>query len=600
MASASPPRARPATREETIKAIGRAAGARVVGIASAEAFIGSCPRATGPQDILPGARSVVVAGGDGPTAGAWRCPDNRVMEITGYDLRENVAVHAMCDYIEHEHGYYAIQAPSLPVHGHDPPMSMMLAAVLAGLGSRSLAANIILNPDYGLLYYAALITTLPLESDQKLERRLPVSRLRAMFKKLGTTPCLRVVPGLPRRLDRREGRIDYSYYNRERCHARSMNFGIGTVQKSLVDILNEDDPDAARHDLLRLLHADHRRAHLLQGERRAVLRVHARVPGRPQHEEAQVTGRRRRRSASAVRRGSRGGRRTLPASPPRRDADGVEYARAKAAVGEALRGGAGSPVPEASARIAPERLRPDDLLPGARTVVVVGGAAPRAGDWRATRHRSTRRRWAPGDRINALGLKIAKYIEDQFGYYGLFVPPGTTRATPRSSASRSPPSCRAAARAAWPARSCTPSTGSSTTPRSSPRAARRRTARPSRSARRRPASTCEGARHHTLPRRLPDPERRVSGRRDRRGRFAERALRRRALPLARLHPLGARFPEGLEAAINETDHEKRKMILYSSFFTRTLWAITYSAQSQAQCFECMRVCPVADGKRDLK
>ena len=42
------------------------------------------------------------------------------------------------------------------------------------------------------------------------------------------------------------------------------------------------------------------------------------------------------------------------------------------------------------------------------------------------------------------------------------------------------------------------------------------------------------------------------------------------------------------------------MILYSSFFTRTLWSITYSAQSQAQCYECMRVCPVGAEKRDLK
>ena len=32
----------------------------------------------------------------------------------------------------------------------------------------------------------------------------------------------------------------------------------------------------------------------------------------------------------------------------------------------------------------------------------------------------------------------------------------------------------------------------------------------------------------------------------------------------------------------------------------SLWSITYSAQSQAQCFECMRVCPVGAEKRDLK
>src|SRR2546425_9403845 len=70
-----------------IKNAGLAAGARVVGVAGAEAFRAGVPEGFRPEDILPGARSVVVAGGDGPTAGAWRCPDHRVMEITGYDLR---------------------------------------------------------------------------------------------------------------------------------------------------------------------------------------------------------------------------------------------------------------------------------------------------------------------------------------------------------------------------------------------------------------------------------------------------------------------------------------------------------------------------------
>ena len=31
---------------------------------------------------------------------------------------------------------------------------------------------------------------------------------------------------------------------------------------------------------------------------------------------------------------------------------------------------------------APEGYRPEDILPGARSIVVVGGAKPRAGDWR--------------------------------------------------------------------------------------------------------------------------------------------------------------------------------------------------------------------------
>src|SRR5438552_8592334 len=111
------------TREEQVKAVGLKAGARVVGIASVEAFREKVPEGYRPQEILPGARSVVVAGGDGPTAGAWRSPDHHAMEITGYYLRENVAIHAMCDHIERQLAHYAIQAPSLPMHGHEPPMS---------------------------------------------------------------------------------------------------------------------------------------------------------------------------------------------------------------------------------------------------------------------------------------------------------------------------------------------------------------------------------------------------------------------------------------------------------------------------------------------
>ena len=52
------------------------------------------------------------------------------------------------------------------------------------------------------------------------------------------------------------------------------------------------------------------------------------------------------------------------------------------------------------------------------------------------------------------------------------------------------------------------------------------------------------------------------------------------------------FQKVLEAALDEDDKEKRKMLLYGNFFTTTLRSLTFSAQSQGQCFECMRVCPV--------
>ena len=130
-------------------------------------------------------------------------------------------------------------------------MSMMLAAVLSGLGTRSLAANIILNPEYGLLYYAALITTMPLDPDHPLEKdACPSEPCIQMYRQLGTTPCLASCPAseggcLEGSLDD-DGRIDYSSYDRERCTARSMNFGIGGLQKALVQIVTEDDTDARK------------------------------------------------------------------------------------------------------------------------------------------------------------------------------------------------------------------------------------------------------------------------------------------------------------------------------------------------------------------
>ncbi len=60
------------------------------------------------------------------------------------------------------------------------------------------------------------------------------------------------------------------------------------------------------------------------------------------------------------------------------------------------------------------------------------------------------------------------------------------------------------------------------------------------------------------------------------------------------------FQKVLEETLNEPDREKRKMLLYGDFFTRSLWAITYSSTNIAQCFECMRVCPAAHGLKEMR
>jgi epoxyqueuosine reductase QueG len=236
------------SRTLKIKQYALEAGADVVGIADPQAWDEHVPEGHRPYDILPGAKSVVVVGSRGPTSGAWRSPNHRVMEVNGYDFRNDAAIHRVADMIETEFDHQAIQAPGLPTSGHLPPLSMMLSAVLAGLGTRSLAANIILNPKYGLLYYSACITTLACDYDSMLEQDVcPHHMCVESYRRFGKTPCMAACPsdegGCLDGSIGDDGRIEYSYYDRERCVSRAMNFGINSFQKALTQIVAEQDED---------------------------------------------------------------------------------------------------------------------------------------------------------------------------------------------------------------------------------------------------------------------------------------------------------------------------------------------------------------------
>ena len=240
-----------------IKEFAMKAGADVVGIAPVERWNKDVPEGHRPADVLPGAQSVIVVGARGPTAGAWQSPNHRFMEVNGYDFRNDRVIHMVADHIESELDHYAIQAPALSVSGHTPVMSMMHAAVLAGLGTRSLAANIILNPRYGLLYYSACVTTLELPGDDMLEQNVcPHPMCVATYRKIGKTPCIAACPSdeggcLDGEIDE-QGEISYSWYDRERCTTRAMNFGINSFQKAMAEIVMEEDDDTRTN----MIHSD--------------------------------------------------------------------------------------------------------------------------------------------------------------------------------------------------------------------------------------------------------------------------------------------------------------------------------------------------------
>ena len=145
-----------AASSDFIKSKAISLGADVVGIAPVDRWDKYVPEGYRPYDLLPNAKSVIVVGARGPTAGAWKSPNPRLMEVLGLDFANDRAIAALTHWVEKELKHKSIQAPGLSVAGHQPLFSYMLAAVLAGLGTRSFAANIVLNPKYGLLYLSLI------------------------------------------------------------------------------------------------------------------------------------------------------------------------------------------------------------------------------------------------------------------------------------------------------------------------------------------------------------------------------------------------------------------------------------------------------------
>lgn len=249
---------------------------------------------------------------------------------------------------------------------------------------------------------------------------------------------------------------------------------------------------------------------------------------------------------------------------------------------------------------APAGHRPSDLLPGARAVIVVGGAQPRAGDWAAAP--AVLETMSTTERIQSVGRRVAQQIEGEWGYYALYVPPGTASGdTPFLSlmlaaelagvGSRSlagPVLNRRHGFLYW---SAVITTAPFDVDRPEAEAAC-------------PAPSCREMweREGTTPCLTVCPasaggclDGRLEGGRPVRS-FYDAA---RCHTRVHTHWIGG-FQKVLEETLNEPDKEKRKMLLYGDFFTRTLWAVTYSGTNVAQCFECMRVCPAAHGGRELR
>ena len=60
------------------------------------------------------------------------------------------------------------------------------------------------------------------------------------------------------------------------------------------------------------------------------------------------------------------------------------------------------------------------------------------------------------------------------------------------------------------------------------------------------------------------------------------------------------FQKVLADLVNEPDANTRRAKVHSDFFSRACSGVAFYKESVAQCFECMRVCPVGRQERKLK
>ena len=161
---------------------------------------------------------------------------------SGGSRRNTIALN-VAEFIEENYGYYSMICSDLE-------LSQKLCADLAGLGTRSMAAGIILNRKLGPIHIATTITTMPLKADGPLEEPVcPHASCVKRWERERTTPCLETCPEcLSGELE--NCRIKWMRYNRHLCATRAQTTSIGAFQRTLLEAINEPDPERRKTILM--------------------------------------------------------------------------------------------------------------------------------------------------------------------------------------------------------------------------------------------------------------------------------------------------------------------------------------------------------------
>ncbi len=232
---------------ERIKKFVLGLGADVVGVASVAEIKKIVPEGYSPDDLLKGAKSVVVAGAQRNTAGTWLTTNiDIIFRYPGRGFRDNIPFRTSV-LLEREYGHRAVAiTPNMFDTGFVPVISLKCLAEHAGLGTRSMAGGIILNKQYGMLGFGAVITTMPLVPDGPMaEPVCPHSACNTMWKRRQGTPCMEACRAISGKIE--NGRLKEVEWFRQLCATRSNTTMNTAFIRLLSEIAEEEDYERRKY-----------------------------------------------------------------------------------------------------------------------------------------------------------------------------------------------------------------------------------------------------------------------------------------------------------------------------------------------------------------
>ena len=205
-------------------------GASLFGVAPVERWA-EAPQGYKPEDILPGARNVIVYAFP-MLESTFKSPNPRIYVLRYHQLREMTqnSGYKVCHFLERR-GYDAVNLPgtaplSLEKKILFSDFSYRHAAVLAGLGEIGWN-QLLITPQYGpRVWLMAVITTAELTPSPLLQKALCLRE-----------KCNRCIEQCPQQALTPDQPTDT-----HRCTSRPNQYGLSHLIRHLKDVVREEDP----------------------------------------------------------------------------------------------------------------------------------------------------------------------------------------------------------------------------------------------------------------------------------------------------------------------------------------------------------------------